>query len=301
MARVETNGIHLEVVDDVVGEPLVLLMGLGTQLIFWPDEFLDRLRRDDVRVVRCDNRDSGLSWRGPASPPRGILPAAGRALLGRPATAPYTLRDMAADVAGVIDALGLGSAHVGGISMGAMIAQQLAIDAPGRVRSLISIASTPSPRIVGRPKAFLGLLKRTPRNREGAIDHLTNTLRLLAGGASGFDEARVRDLGARAYDRGHHPSGVARQLLAVLASGSRRRALRQVRCPALVIHGALDPLFPRSAARATAAAIPGARLEIVDDMGHGLHGGGAEHVAGLIAEFVNGPGRESRRHAPSLA
>jgi pimeloyl-ACP methyl ester carboxylesterase len=250
-------------------EPLLLVMGLGMQRISWPDDFCDGLIERGFTVARFDNRDSGESTH---------FTAAGRpstlALFTRPgAVAPYRLDDMADDAAAVLDAVGWPSAHVVGASMGGMIVQALAIRHPRRVRTLTSIMSTPAPRIGrARLKAVLKLGRGGDvATVEEAAERMVDVFRTI--GSPGFprDEVWLRDTGRRAYQRGHSDAGaVPRQLAAINASGDRRIGLSQVRVPTLVIHGESDPLVQPAGGRATAAAVPGARLVTYQGMGHDL-------------------------------
>lgn len=264
------NGIELcyQEMGEPNGEPLILVMGLATQMIAWDPGFCSLLADRGFRVVRFDNRDSGRSTTLDAAGP----PSRVDMMMGRRATAAYLLRDMARDTTGLMDHLEIESAHVVGVSMGGMIAQTLAIEFPDRVRSAVSIMSTTGSRWVGLPsfKAFGALLAAPPRNRDGMIERTLRTFRVIGSPGFPFDEERVREIAGRSYDRGHSSAGVARQLHAILASGDRTRALRELDLPATVIHGGSDPLVRPSGGRATARAIPGARLRIIDGMGHDL-------------------------------
>ena len=264
------NGLELayQEMGDPEGEPLVLVMGLATQMIAWDEQFCSLLAERGFRVVRFDNRDIGrstkLRWKG----------VAGRldVFLGRRATAPYLLRDMADDAFGLMDHLGIHGAHLIGASMGGMIAQTMAIEEPARVRSLVSMLSTTGSRLVGHPsyKTFGLLLGKPPREREAAIERVVKIFRVI--GSPGFpvEEERIRDVAGRSFDRGHSEAGVFRQLHAITASGDRTRALHRLAVPTLVIHGKNDILVNPSGGRATARAIPGARLRMIDGMGHDL-------------------------------
>jgi pimeloyl-ACP methyl ester carboxylesterase len=274
MPRARANGMEIEYESfgDPEDAPLLLVMGLGAQMILWHEEFCDALADRGFHVVRFDNRDVGLSTKlDHAGLPdlMGALAAAGQ---GQPVEAPYRLRDMADDAAGLLDALDLESAHVVGASMGGMIAQTLAIEHPGRVRTLTSIMSTTGDPSLpqAKPEAMAVLLTPAPTERAAAIEHGVRLWRTIGSPGFPFDENEVRALAARAFDRGPSPAGVARQLVAIVASGSRRDALAAVRAPTLVIHGAADPLIPVEAGRATAAAVPGAELVEIDGMGHDL-------------------------------
>jgi pimeloyl-ACP methyl ester carboxylesterase len=249
------------------GEPLLLIMGLGMQMIFWPDEFIAGLVERGHTVARFDNRDSGLSTHFHRAGAPSLL-----RLLTQPAgAAAYRLDDLAGDAVAVLDALGWDSAHVVGVSMGGMVAQTLAIRHPTRVRTLTSIMSTPSPRI-GRPRlaAMAALASRPVADREAAGQRMVDTFRTIGSPGYPVDEAWLRDVGLRAYDRCHDPAGTRRQLAAINASGDRRPGLAGVRVPTLVLHGEADPLVRPAGGRATAAAVPGARLVTYPGMGHNL-------------------------------
>jgi pimeloyl-ACP methyl ester carboxylesterase len=269
MPSIIANGITLEyeVFGDRSRRPLLLIMGLGGQLIAWDPAFIEALVERDFFVVTFDNRDVGKSqWFDDAG-----LPDVVSAMSGRAQSA-YLIGDMADDAAGLLDALNIESAHVMGISMGGMIAQSLAIRHPGRVKTVTSIMSTTGDRSVGAPKpdAVQALLMPPPQDRAAAIDHAVVVSRIISSPGFPFDEDHVRDRAAAAYDRAFHPQGTARQLVAILASEDRTEQLRKLDVPGLVIHGADDPLVDMSGGKATAAAIPGAQLKIVPGMGHDL-------------------------------
>ncbi len=264
------NGLELayQEVGDPDGEPLLLVMGLATQMIAWDEEFCLMLAERGFRVVRFDNRDIGRSTKIDSAG----VPSRIDMLSGRRSSAPYLLSDMAADTVGLMDHLGIDSAHLFGVSMGGMIAQTTAIEYPQRVRSLVSMMSTTGNRWVGFPtfKAFGVLLGTPPRSRDAAIERAFKTFSVIGSPAYPFDEERVRRISGIAYDRGHSAAGVARQLHAITASGDRTRGLRGLGMPATVIHGDSDVLVRPSGGRATAKAIPGARLKIIEGMGHDL-------------------------------
>jgi pimeloyl-ACP methyl ester carboxylesterase len=269
---VTANGIDIEYESMGTGEPLVLIMGIGAQLVDWPQGFCQMLVERGFRVIRFDHRDVGLSTRFPHARVPRVRKLIARWLLGRQVPAPYTLSDMAADTAGLLDALGIDSAHVLGVSMGGMIAQTLAIEHPSRVRTLTSVMSTTGERrgFLSRPHALRALLMPAPRNRDEAMDRAVAFFRTVGSPQYPFDEAAMRERAGRAFDRGMDPRGFLRHMAAILASGSRRRALRRVRAPTLVIHGQADPLIPVAGGRSTARAIPGARLRVIPGMGHDL-------------------------------
>jgi pimeloyl-ACP methyl ester carboxylesterase len=264
------NGIELcyQEMGDPDGEPLLLVMGLATQMIAWSEEFCEMLAERGFRVVRFDNRDIGRSTKIRDAG----VPSMIDMTIGRRGKAPYLLRDMAADTVGLMDHLGIDAAHVVGASMGGMIAQTLAIEHPQRVRSLVSIMSTTGSRRVGHPsyRTFGLLLGKRPKEREAAIERAVNTFRVIGSPGYPFEEERVREIAGLSFDRGHSEAGIARQLHAITASGDRTAGLRKLEIPAAVIHGKSDVLVNPSGGRATAKAIPGARLKLIDGMGHDM-------------------------------
>ena len=275
MPIVVANGLALayEVRGDPDASPLVLVMGLGMPLVLWPDALVDGLAQHGFRVVSFDNRDCGHSEKLPRGPRPNLPLAIGRALLRLKVRAPYTLDDMAKDVVGLLDALGIARAHLVGVSLGGMIAQVMAVRFPDRVTSLTSImASSGNPRVsLGKPAAIRVLLRRPDtRDVEAVIAHLVDVFGVIGSPAHATDPAVLRVLCERVARRGYYPAGTARQLLALLAAGDRRRDLASVRAPTLVIHGTRDPLLPVAAGRDTARHIPGARLLEIEDMGHDL-------------------------------
>lgn len=272
MGRVIANGIRLEA--ERLGNPaspaILLIRGLSTQMIQWPESFLGALA-EHLQVVLFDNRDVGLSEK----------------FAGATAGAtPYLLSDMAADSVGVLDAFGIDRAHVFGMSMGGMIAQEIAAGFPDRTRSLVSMMSSsgdpslPPPT----PEAMRALLEspERPNDRACVVEHGLGGRRVL--GSPGYldPDDVVRDELGRAFDRCHCPEGVARQMSAIVASGSRVERLKQITAPTLVIHGADDPLVRLEGGRDTARQIPGAALEVIEGMGHDLPLGLVPRIAGLI-------------------
>jgi pimeloyl-ACP methyl ester carboxylesterase len=269
VSQVEANGMVLEyeVSGDPSDPPLVLVMGLGAQLIAWPDEFCAMLAARGFYVVRYDNRDAGLSTAFD-----GITPDVMALLAGEPTSVPYRIEDMADDAAGLISALGLRPAHVVGASMGGMIVQALAIRHPEAVRSVCSIMSTTGDPSVGAPTdaAVSALLVPPATSRDEAIEQSVAASRAIAGTGFAFPEDQIRVRAALAHDRSYRPEGMLRQLAAILASPDRTEGLHGVRVPFLVIHGTTDPLVTPSGGEATAAAVPGAELMMVTGMGHDL-------------------------------
>ena len=267
--RAAVNGIEIayETIGDPSNPPLLLVMGLGTQLIHWDLELCERFADRGFHVIRFDNRDAGRSTYIDAP-----VPNIRRAMAGLRIDAPYLLDDMADDAFGLLDHLGIEAAHVAGASMGGMIAQTMAIRRPERVLSLISIMSTTGERRVGRPKLRVWgvLMRRAPQDKDAAVEYFVRVFRMI--GSKGFpaDEDRIRAHAAEAYDRGHSPAGTGRQLAAIMASGDRTERLHELHVPTLVFHGRDDPLVPFRAGRATADAIPGARLIGIPGMGHDL-------------------------------
>lgn len=259
--------IYFETVGDPSGRPLVLICGLGSQLVFWTaplcQEFIDR----GFYIIRLDNRDTGLS-----SKTCGAVPDMEEAMNGNVEAAAYTLSDMADDVVAVLDALGIEVAHVAGTSLGGTIAQTLALDHASRVLSLTSIMSGTGPdrMSVGRDGADADAVSKSltmdMTDPATYVDTQVEGWRATAGPL--FESDYYRDIIQRAFDRSYHPEGWSWQMLAMRASGDRTERLASLQMPSLVIHGAVDPLVPIAAGRATADAIVGARLLIIDDMGH---------------------------------
>jgi pimeloyl-ACP methyl ester carboxylesterase len=269
MPSTRANGITLEY--ESIGDPgrpvLLLVAGLGAQLISWDDELVKMLVDRGFRVVRYDNRDVGRStWFDDAGVPNALD------VLSGAATAPYVIADMADDAAGLLEALGISQAHVIGVSMGGMIAQSLAIRHPDMVATLTSIMSTTGDPTVGAPHddAVQLLLADPPADRDGAIAAALAGWRVVGSPAYPADEARLAAAAGAAYDRAWHPEGTARQLVAVLASPDRTPELRRLRVPTLVVHGDADPLIDPSGGEATARAIPGAELWMLRGVGHDL-------------------------------
>ena len=269
MPTTPANGIDIAYAThgDPSSPPLLTIHGLGAQMTDWPPAFVDGLVDAGYFVITFDNRDQGRStWFDEAG-----VPDVGALLLDPTTPVPYLLADMAADAAGLLDALGVGSAHVLGASMGGMIAQQFAIDHPDRTRSLTSIMSTPGPTTgPPTPEAMAALLVEPAEGRDAVIDQSIEVSRVLSSPGFPFDEAGTRERAALHYDRGNHPDGTVRQLVAILASPDRADRLAGVGVPTLVVHGSADPLVTLPGGRATAEAVPGAELWVVEGMAHDL-------------------------------
>jgi pimeloyl-ACP methyl ester carboxylesterase len=269
-----TAPLHIEY--ESLGDParaaIVLVMGLGMQLTGWPDSFCQALVARGYRVIRFDNRDCGLSGRVPTKKRANLALAMAAAKLGLPVPTPYTLADMAGDTIGLMDRLALERAHVVGASMGGMIAQVLAAKFPRRVASLTSIMSTSGNRRVSKPTraARQVLLARPadPKNTDAVIEHMVEALGVIGSPDYPSTREELRQRIGHSVRRAYYPAGVARQLLAVIAAGDRRRQLRSIVAPTLVIHGAADPLVPLAAGRDTAMNIHGAELLVIEGMGH---------------------------------
>jgi pimeloyl-ACP methyl ester carboxylesterase len=266
-ARVGKLDIAYQTLGHPSDPPLLLVMGLGMHLIHWDLDLCRQLAERGFHVIRYDNRDAGRSTKIDAPVPNLM-----RAMAGLPIDAPYLLGDMADDAFGLLDHVGIEGAHVLGASMGGMIGQEMAIRRPARVLSLASLMSTTGGRRHGRPKLRLWslFLQRAPRRRDDYIEYFVRVFRMI--GSPGFpvDEARLRELAAATYDRGHHPAGTGRQLAAIMASGDRTNQLRRLQVPTVVIHGTDDPLVPFRGGLATARAIPDAELVAIPGMGHDL-------------------------------
>jgi pimeloyl-ACP methyl ester carboxylesterase len=264
------NGIEIayQEMGSPEGEPLLLVMGLGTQMLGWDEDLCAMLAERGFRVIRFDNRDIGhstmIDWAG--------MPRQLDLFRGTRTRAAYLLGDMAADGFGLMDHLGIESAHVVGASMGGMIAQSMAIQRPARVRSLVSMMSNTGNRWLGWPsiKAFKVLFATYPKTREAYVKRAHATFSAIGSPGFPLDFERLERLAGAMWDRSHNPAGVMRQMHAITAAGDRTSALRRLRVPTTVLHGSGDPLVRPVAGRATANAIPDARLRIFDGMGHDL-------------------------------
>ena len=276
MQLLTSNGITLEVEDhgSPQGEPLLLIMGLGMQLVAWHEDFVAGLVKRGFRVIRFDNRDVGLSQSFDHLGVPNLALQSVKHLVGLPVPSPYTLRDLADDTAGLLDALGIASAHVCGASMGGMVAQQLAAHHPQRVKSLtLMMTSSGSRRLPGPSLKVRGSLLSRPddaKNIDSVIAHYVGLYRLIGSPGYPASDAWLTDRLGRSVRRSHRPQGTARQLVAIAADGDRSALLHRLRQPTQIIHGAADPLVPVAAAHDLAAKIDGARLDVIDGMGHDL-------------------------------
>jgi pimeloyl-ACP methyl ester carboxylesterase len=269
-ARVATG---VELAYDVFGtrgKPLILIMGIGAQRIFWDERFCALLVDAGFQVVRFDHRDIGESSRldAPVPNPRRVL---ARRLFGARIEAPYTLSDMASDVVGLLDVLAIPRAHVVGVSLGGMVGQHLAIEHPARVATLTSIMSSPGARrYMPEPRAMRALFQPAPKTAEDAGRNIEKLFTAIGSPVWPPDPSRLRALGETAHARGLSPRGFLRHFAALMASGDRRPRLRDTRVPTLVIHGTRDPMFPISAGRDLARLMPAATWLPLSGMGHDL-------------------------------
>jgi pimeloyl-ACP methyl ester carboxylesterase len=295
--KIKANGIDLEVEDsgagfDAQGRPrpaVLLIMGLGMQLIAWPPAMVQALVEAGYRVVRFDNRDAGLSQHFDALGKPKVLWAALKYRLGWHIRPPYSLLDMASDALGVLDALNIDRAHVVGASMGGMIAQRLALLAPERVLSLASIMSSSGARGLPQasPEVTRVLMRRPGKGTDAAIDHTVRILKAIGSPGFPMDDAELREIVSAAVRRSLYPVGIMRQMVAVLADGSRADELAGIQVPTLVAHGRADPLVPFACGEDTVRRIPGARLAGIDGMGHDLAPGVALRLLALLIPHLD--------------
>jgi len=279
-----------ETFGDPADPTMLLVMGLGTQMIAWRPDFCDALAGHGFHVVRFDNRDIGRSTKINAPPP-----SIGQLLRRSPSAGAYRLADMAADAIGLLDHLRVDSVHVVGASMGGMIAQTLAARYPRRVRSLASIMSNTGNRFRGQPhlKLYPMFLRRAPTDRTAFVEHVARIFAIIGSPGFDHDEDEIRAIAQESFDRGHDPAGGARQLGAIVASGDRTGDLRGITAPTVVIHGTRDRLVNASGGRATARAIPGARLVMIEGMGHDLPRGAWPQIIEALVSNAN-----RAEHAP---
>jgi len=296
--KIRANGIDLEVEDsgaafDAQGRPrpvVLLIMGLGMQLIAWPPEMVQGLVDTGYRVVRFDNRDAGLSQHFEALGKPKVLWAGLKYRLGWRIRPPYSLLDMARDALGVLDALQIDTAHVVGASMGGMIAQRLTLLAPARVLSLTSVMSSSGARGLPGPAPEVSrVLMSRPAGKglDAAIDHSVRVFKTIGSPGFAMRDADWRDLVGAAARRSLYPVGILRQMVAVLADRTRADELAGIQVPTLVAHGRADPLVPFACAEDTARRIPGARLAGIDGMGHDLPPGVVERLLALLIPHLD--------------
>ena len=277
--KIRANNIDIEVHDTGPGAPgevrpvVLLIMGLGMQLVAWPEALVQALMQAGYRVVLHDNRDVGLSHRFDALGKPNLVWQGIKYKLGLRPRAPYSLSDMAADSVGVLDALGIAAAHVVGASMGGMIAQRVALMAPERTLSLTSIMSTSGVRGLPppRPEVLRALLKRPSDHRPASlVAHYVKLFKVI--GSPGFvtPESELTERILKGVERGFYPVGTMRQMLAIMADVTRAAQLNQLRVPTLVVHGKADPLVPYACGEDTARRIAGAQLFGIEGMGHDL-------------------------------
>jgi pimeloyl-ACP methyl ester carboxylesterase len=290
MPNVTANGIQIEY--DTFGDrsspALLLIAGNGAQLYFWDVEFCELLVKKGYYVIRFDNRDSGLSTKFDEA---GIpdFPAAITALMeGKPVQSAYSLDDMADDAVGLLNALGIEKAHICGASMGGMIAQVIAYRHPKHVLSLTSIMSTTgNPGLPqAKPETITAVLAPAPEERGAYVEHNMNIWRRIWSPGFPFEEKRARTFIEKSYDRSYYPQGMIRQNIALIANGDRRPSLSAIQVPTLVIHGADDPLIPVEGGKDTALAIPGARLFIINGMGHDMPKGVWAEIIDAISKHA---------------
>lgn len=265
--------------------PVLLIMGVAAQLIHWPDDFCQALVGRGLQIIRFDNRDSGLSTHL-VDAPTPNLPAV---LAGDHSSASYTLSDMAGDTVGLLDYLGIRQAHIVGASMGGQVAQTMAIEHPDRVRSLVSMMSTTGDMKVGQPspEVLRELFSGPPAvTRDQVIQQMVRAAKCAGSPGYPADEQETKARAGLAFDRSFDPLGSARQAIATVVSGDRTEMLRRVKVPTLVIHGLADRMCDVSGGRATADAIPGAELVLIEGMGHNLPPDLRSRLAELISDFV---------------
>jgi pimeloyl-ACP methyl ester carboxylesterase len=268
------NGIEIayDTLGDPAADPLLLINGLGGQLITWHKAFCAELAARGYRIIRFDNRDVGLSTKFDQAGVPDLSPLTADQEHGKEVEAPYTLRDMADDAIGLLDALNVLSAHVVGTSMGGRIAHLMAIHYPHRIRTLTSLMASMGEPGFPPPKseAVSVLMEPAPTNRQVYIESSLASAWALGGRGFPLDEAFIREAAGKAFDRGSNPDGITRQLAALMAAASNKGQLKSLRVPSLIIHGSDDPLIPVECAIDIANTIPGAQLLIIEGMGHSV-------------------------------
>ena len=293
MAHTDIGGIRIEYeTHPAQGSghrlPVLLVMGLGMQLTAWPDALIDALRQAGHPVIRFDNRDAGLSSQLTQLGKPNVVASSMRYSLGLNVPAPYLLSDMAEDATGLLQALSIPRAHVVGVSMGGMIGQLLAIDHPQRVASFTCVMSSSGSRILPGPRwqARRALMSRPrdPRSVDSVVEHYVGLLDVIGSPGYPTPPAELRAGIRRNVERGYHPVGTLRQLVAIMASGDRSRRLAGIQAPTTIVHGQDDPLIPVAAAHDLARKIPHAQLQIIEGMGHDLPPGLVPRLAAAILE-----------------
>ena len=290
MPKAKANNIEIEyeTFGNPSDKPLLLVNGLGSQMINWDEDFIQLLVERGFFVIRFDNRDVGLTTKIDEAGEPDFVKAYMAIQSGQPFEAPYTLEDMADDAAGLLDALNIEKAHICGVSMGGMIVQVLTLRHPSRVLSLISImSSTGNPDIPrGDPEVGRVMTTPAPSDREGYVEYYVKLRRLLNGSNFPYDEAKNREHAGRAYDRSFYPPGIGRQSLAIMTNGNRKSKLASIKAPTLVIHGKDDPVIRVEGGKDTHEAIPGSKLLIIEGMGHNLPSETWVQISKAIAEIA---------------
>jgi len=275
MSKAKANNIEIEydTFGDPSASPLLLVMGLGGQMIRWDEEFIQLLVDRGFYVIRFDNRDVGLSTKFEEAGEPNLIQAFTAVQKGEPVESPYSLEDMADDAVGLLDALNIEKAHICGVSMGGMIVQVITIRHPSRVISLTSIMSTTGDQDLPQPsqEALLTIFKPSPPERDAYIENSVKSWKILNGSSFPYNEEKTRKLAGRVFDRSFYPVGQDRQMIAILANGNRKSKLSSVNVPTLIIHGTDDPLVLIDGGKDTHDAIQGSELLIIDGMGHTLH------------------------------
>lgn len=293
MTKAQVNGVEIEF--ETWGEskapPLLLVGGLGSQLLTWPESLIEAFVASGYKVIAYDNRDIGLSTKFDDWGPADIATAFAQARAKEPVKAPYTLEDMADDAAALLDHLGIAKAHIVGNSNGGAIAQTFAIRHPDKTASLISMMATSGRRGLPRPSEaameWLGRPRNPAGTRQGAMEDAIATSMVIGSPGYPRDEAAIREKAGRLYDRAFYPEGNTRQLLASIASGDGRVAkLSGIAAPTLVIHGREDPLVPLACAEDVRDTIPNAKMLVIDGMGHDFPAEVVPKVASGIAAFI---------------
>lgn len=287
MPKAKANNIEIEydTFGDPSGRPLLLVMGLGSQMISWDERLCKMFVDKGFYVIRFDNRDVGLSTKFEEAGEPDILKEFMAVQKGKTISPPYTVEDMANDAIGLLDVINIEKAHICGASMGGMIVQVIALNHPNRVLSLTSIMSTTgNPDLPqAKPEAMQVLLKPSPTERDAYIKHSVKSWRILYGSGFPYPEDLFRERAAAAYDRSFYPQGMKRQMFAIMGADNRVPKLGSIKVPTLVIHGGDDPLVPVEGGKETAKSIPGAELLIIDGMGHSL----PEPVWSQIVEAIS--------------